>query len=286
MRLRSVSALLSSIALFSACADLTTGPGDGGTSIEHATGDREVLVRVSYEGGLIDVAWHLTNLPIFSLYGDGTVIQPGAQIAIYPGPALPAISSRTIAEAGIQSILREALDAVEGVPDHLNDLYSMQIADATSTVITVNAAGVERTISVYALAEAPQRPEGMPDDVYEARQRLSRLVTKLGNLEPWLPAASLGDETTYRSQAARVFVSDYRKVDDLHQEPIAWPAGSLGRFGEPTQPTGYRCGTLSGDAWNVVREQASRANQLTPWTDAGERFSVLFRPLLPDESGC
>jgi hypothetical protein len=232
------------------------------------------------------VAWHLTNLPILSLYGDGTLIQPGAQIAIYPGPALPAISSRTIAEAGIQSILREALDAVEGVPDHLNDLYSMQIADATSTVITVNAAGVERTVSVYALAEAPERPEGMPDDVYEARQRLSRLVTKLGNLEPWLPAASLGAETAYQSQAARVFVSDYRKVDDLHQEPIAWPTGSLARFGEPTQPTGYRCGTLSGDGWDIVRQEASRANQLTPWTDAGERFSVLFRPLLPDESGC
>jgi hypothetical protein len=273
--------------VLAACADPPTGAGDGGSTIEHESGPGDLLIRVAFEGGLVGVDRHLTNLPIFSLYGDGTLLQPGAQIAIYPGPALPAISSRTIDEAGIQAVLGEALRAIEGAPDHLTDLSSMPIADATSVVFVVNAGGVERRISLYALAEAPDRPEGMPDDVYEARQRLSRLVTKLGNLQPWLPAGSLGDETTYEGQAARVFVSEYRKVDDLPQQPVAWPVGgSLAHFGEPTQPAGYRCGTLDGQDWAAVREAAARANQLTPWTDGGDRFSVLFRPLLPDETGC
>lgn len=286
MRLRFALALVSSVVLLSACADPPSGsPRDDG-EIDHATGAGDLLVRVAYEGGFVPVDWNLTNLPIFSLYGDGTLIQPGAQIEIYPPPALPAIATRMVDEAGIQAILREALNATDGVPADLGDMGSVLVADASTTVITVRTDGVDRTIEVYALAEAPERPQGMPEDVYEARKRLSRLVTQLGHLDPWLPAGSLGDETTYQGQAARVFVSEYRKVDDLHQEPMSWPAGSLARFGEPTEPAGYRCGTVTGDDWSAVRREASRANQLTPWTDAGTRFSVLFRPLLPDESGC
>jgi hypothetical protein len=41
-------------------------------------------------------------VPIFSLLGDATLILPGAQVELYPGPALPAISSRQVDEAGIK----------------------------------------------------------------------------------------------------------------------------------------------------------------------------------------
>jgi hypothetical protein len=286
MRLRSAFVLVSSIALMTACADAPATPRDEG-GIDHATGADDLLVRVTLEGGFVPVEWNLTNVPAFSLYGEGTLVQPGAQIEIYPSPALPAISSRTVDEAGIQAILRAALDATDGMPADLGDIGSMNVADAATTVITVRADGIERSIEAYALAEVPERPDGMGEDVYRARQRLSALVGTLGALDQWLPAGSLGEENSYRGEAARLFVGEYRKVDDLPQEPIAWPMdGALSRFGEPTQPAGYRCGTVSGDDWAAVRDEASRANELTPWTDAGDRFSILFRPLLPDESGC
>jgi hypothetical protein len=285
MRLRPAVIVPTLLAL-AACANPLTTPGDGG-AIGHATGPGDLLVRVALEGGFVPVEWTYTNIPTFSLYGDGTLVSPGAQIELYPGPALPAISSRTVDEAGIQAILRGALDATDGIPTDLGDMGSMNVADAATTVITVRADGVERTIEAYALAEVPERPDGMSREVFEARQRLSALVGKLGALDQWLPAGSLGDENAYRGEAARLLVGEYRKVDDLAQEPVAWPiGGTLSRFGEPTQPASYRCGTVSGSDWAAVRDQASRANQLTPWTDAGDRFSILFRPLLPDESGC
>jgi hypothetical protein len=28
------------------------------------------------------------------------------------------------------------------------------------------------------------------------------------------------------------------------------------------------------------------ANQLTPWTSGGKEYTLLFRPMLPDETGC
>jgi hypothetical protein len=55
-------------------------------------------------------------VPIFSLLGDGTLILPGAQVELYPGPALPAISSRQVDEAGIRAILKQSLDAISTIP--------------------------------------------------------------------------------------------------------------------------------------------------------------------------
>jgi len=286
MKLHRLAALAVLPLALAACADAPTGPV--GVDIVHGTAPTDLLVRVTLEGGFVPLERTYTSVPVFSLYGDGTLVVPGAQIEIYPAPALPAISRRHVDEAGVQAILLEALDAIEGVPDDLNDLGSMGIADAPSTAITVSASGVDRTIRVYALAELNGRPAGMVDAEYRARLRLQELVARLGGLETWLPDGSLGAEDSYDASSARLFVGPHRKIDDLPQEAVAWPLdGSLARFGEPTDMSKtYRCGVLDGTDWTTVRTAAGRANELTPWTDGNAEYSILFRPLLPDETGC
>jgi hypothetical protein len=284
--IRSAAAPIAAFLGLVACADAPVDPGGGG--IEHSTAPDDVLVRVALEGGFTPVEWTYTNVPIFSLLGDGTLILPGAQIEIYPGPALPAITSRQVDEAGIQAILEEALDAISTIPGDQSDLGFMGIADASTTVITVSAGGVNRTIRAYALAELSDRPEGMPEEEYRARVRLQELVRKLGTLETWLPDGSLGPEADYEASAARLFIGTYRRIDDLPQEPAPWPLDDpLASFGDAADDPGlYRCAVVEGADWATVRAAASRANELTPWTDAGSRSSILFRPLLPNETGC
>jgi hypothetical protein len=286
MKLHRLAALALLPLALVACADAATGPVS--VEIPHGTAPTDVLVRVALEGGFVPLEWTFTNVPVFSLYGDGTLVVPGAQIEIYPAPALPALSRRHVDEAGVQAILVEALDAIGGVPDDLSDLGTTAIADAPSTAITVSAGRVDRTIRVYALAELNGRPDGMPDDEYRARRGLQELVARLGSLESWLPAGSLGAEDGYDASSARLFVGAHRKVDDLPQEAVAWPLdGSLARFGEPTDLSKtYRCGVLDGTDWTTVRTVATRANELSPWTDGNAEYSILFRPLLPDETGC
>lgn len=284
MTLRRLTALVAFPLVLVACADAPVGPGD---AIDHGTTADELLVRVEFEGGFVAPTWTYTSIPTFSLYGDGTVILPGAQIELYPGPALPAISTRAVGEGGVQRILDEVLSAIERVPDEMVDMGSIGVADAPTTVVTVHAGGVDRTIEAYALGELSEQPDGMSDEEFRARRRLQELVTTLGSLETWIPAGALGPETAYHGSAARLFVSEYRQVD-LPQEPVAWPLeGGLGRFGAPIDGSGtYRCGVVAAADWRVVREATSRGNELTPWTDGSARFSVLFRPLLPDETGC
>jgi hypothetical protein len=286
MRVRPAAASIVFLFLLMSCADAPADPG-AGDGIDHSNDGHDVLVRVAFEGGFVAPEWTYRSLPSFSLYGDGTLVMPGAQIELYPGPALPAISTRTVTEDGIQATLEEVLRSIDGVPDDMLDMGSVGLADVPTTVITINAGDIDRTIKVYGLSELTERPQNMSDEEYRARGRLQELVTKLGGLGTWLPGGSLGTETSYEGSGARLFVSDYRKVD-LPQEPITWPLQEdLDRFGDDAIGSEtYRCGIVEGAEWIALRESATQANELTPWMGSGARFSILFRPLLPDESAC
>jgi hypothetical protein len=286
MKVRPAATSLVFFLFLVSCADAPADPG-AGNSIDHSTDGHVVLVRVAFEGGFVPPEWTYRSLPTFSLYGDGTLVLPGAQIELYPGPALPSISTRTVTEQGIQATLDEVLGSIQGVPDEMLDMGSVGMADVPTTVITVHASDVDRTIKVYGLSELTERPERMSDEEFRARQQLQDLVTKLEGLGTWMPDGSLGTETVYEGSGARLYVSEYRNVD-LPQEPVSWPLESnLDRFGDVANGSDtYRCGVVEGASWLALREAASRANELTPWTEAGARFSILFRPLLPDERGC
>ena len=285
MKVRPFAASILLILLMS-CADAPADPG-AGSGIDHSTDGHDVLVRVAFEGGFVPLEWTYRSLPSFSLYGDGTLVLPGAQIELYPGPALPSISTRTVTEEGIQTTLEEALGSIQGVPDEMLDMGSVGLADVPTTVITIRAGDVDRTIKVYGLSELTERPQHMSAEEFQARGQLQQLVTKLEGLATWLPDGSLGTETSYEGSGARLFVSEYRK-GDLPQEPITWPLQEdLHRFGDGAIGSEmYRCGIVEGTEWTTLREAASQANELTPWSESGARFSILFRPLLPDERGC
>ncbi len=64
---------------------------------------------------------------------------------------------------------------------------------------------------------------------------------------------------------------------------MAWPGPPLP--GEPIAP-GVGCVVATGDQAAAVVEAATAATALTPWSDGGSTWSVTFRPLLPDETGC
>lgn len=276
-----------------ACAERTPTDTGSGESIAHATASEDLLLKVEHVGGFVPIEYTFTNVPAFALYGDGTVIQPGAQAAIYPGPALPALFSRTLSEDGIQAVLQAAVDAGLGSDAEYTDLGAMGIADASTTVFTLTAEGTTSVVKVYALGfEGSTKPEGMPQDEFEARVRLLGLLEGIGEVSTLVPAGSLSEEGPYVSQAAKILVHPRQPNlpdDELPQEPKDWPlAEPLAGFGEPadTFGQGYRCGVVEGEDWVQLRALAREANERTPWISRDEAFALVFRPLLPDEPGC
>jgi hypothetical protein len=297
MTRRTIVAVTLVVAVLTACADASS-PGSSGSpsaagSIGHAAGPTDLVLQVGYQGGYTPVEYQLTTMPFFSLYGDGTLVTPGAQIEIYPAPALASIQQQMITEDGVQAILHAALDAGLGEADDMTDMGSVGIADAPDTVFTIRTDDLDRTVRVYALSElGPDRPQGMDRDEFEARQALTGLVNDLSDLGSWLPADDFaGDQTIYEAPAARVYVGDYQDGGDLPQPPITWPLDApLSSFGTSDSTYGYGCAVVEGTEWtDTVAPLAEGANQLSPWRSDGSRYALVFRQLLPDEldaAGC
>ena len=150
-------------------------------AIDHATGKTDVLLRYEEGGGFMMPAFIATQAPIFTLYGDGIIIfrNPMAETPPAVGSVMPQNPFRTakLSEEQIQDVLEFALgDGGLGVARASYE--NMMIADAGTAIFTVDAGGIKKTVSVYALG---LEMEGMPDAL--ARAAFKGLADRLGNFD-------------------------------------------------------------------------------------------------------
>ena len=270
--------------------------GSGGSvDIEHPTGSEPVLI-VDSTGGFVPVQFMATRLPVFVLLGDGRVIVQGAQTLEFPGPALPALIERTLTEEGIQEVLRGVEDTNLFTADlELNGAQGV-VADASNSVFILNAGGREVTVSVYglgALLPDMEPAPGMTSGEIEAHRILGQLNDGLLTLDTWLPATAWETEgwQPYEPEALRLYVRDVTSEPveggDLAEQVREWPTDDdPAAFGveEAFFGDGTRCGVVDGELGALWLEEMNAANQMTLWTDDGERrFSVMARPVLPHE---
>jgi hypothetical protein len=161
------------------------------------------------------------------------------------------------------------------------DLGTPGVADAPTTRIDVVTAGGRQTVSTAALGEA------MPDDPnLTAAQRAAR--AKLSGFVRSLTERAPGAQQPYRAEAMAALAQPYDKPDDglpKQPGPIAWPGPALpGEYLNPNVKIG--CVVATGAQLDTVLAAVAEANQNTPWSSGGNTYSITFRPLLPDESGC
>jgi len=158
-------------------------PGDSADfgGIEHPTGATDVVLRFEEGGGFVMPAFLATQAPIFTLYGDGTIVfrNPALDPLEPVGSVFLMRSFRTahLSEDQVQDLLTLALgEGGLGVarPDYPNN----QISDASTAVFTINAGGLQKTISIYALGlEMENTPDG------PARAAFRRLADRLGDFD-------------------------------------------------------------------------------------------------------
>ncbi|MGQ0609379.1 MAG: hypothetical protein ACT4OQ_13090 [Chloroflexota bacterium] len=272
------------------------GGGGGGTgAIDHPTGSEAILV-VDSAGGFVPVDFMATRLPTFVMLGDGRVIMQGVQTLEFPGPALPALIERTLTEDGIQAVL----GAVEDTNLFSGDLElrgaQNVVADAADTLFIVNAGGQEVTVSIYglgALLPDMEPPPGINSEEIEAHRVLGQLNEALMTLDTWLPAGAWEAEgwQPFEPEAFRLYVRDVTgepiEGGDLPAQVREWPTDDdPAAFGaeEMFFGDGTRCGVVDGELAATWLAELSAANQMTLWTDDGERrFRVTARPVLPFE---
>jgi hypothetical protein len=282
-RLRGPLAVAAAVAFFllSACArgaaeDSSAAAGlDAGAP---AAADDAPVIRVRHEGGFVPAERLVGRIPRVSVYADGRLIVEGPQIAIYPGPALPNLQVAQLDAAKVDQLVEQALAAGVGSGA---DLGRPGVADTPTTVVEVRTAKGVKTASAEALTEAMPDDPQLTEAQRQARAKLAAFVEQLTDL-------GRSASQPYQAETLAALAMPYVKPGDGLPEqpaPIAWPGPALP--GEPmSEGLKMSCVTVTGAELGKVLAAAGKANQNTPWTSGGNRYTLTFRPLLPDETGC
>ncbi len=270
--------------------------------IEHPTGEDDVIVKIEYAGGFVMPQTLMTRLPVFVLFGNGCYVVQGPQIEIYPAPALPNLQETCLSEEGVQEILARAeeADLLDGDAQYDNDM----IADATTTVFTVNAGGQTSVVRAYALEmELGMGDSNMTEEQQEAREKLLTFMQDMAGIESWIDPEMIVEEAhEYEIERMQIAVipadsPSAPQIDEgMEPQVLEWPLESdLASFGTPYLTGEFNCDVVEGEDLETLMPKLQEANQLTHWVSGAEgtpeagtedAYILFLRPLFPDEEPC
>lgn len=241
--------------------------------INHPTGEDDVVVKLSFEGGFVPAGYAFVNTPSLLISGDGRIFTQGAVPAIFPGPLLPTVMVRTITEGGIQSVLSlvDGAGLLAEPPDYSG---GDNIADAPDTVLAIDTDGAVFVHSAYAL--------GIDDPESPARKKLLDATTALGDIEKAAGASNLGvDEpfvaTVYRLQSRAVDASELTSQDPA-PTVVDWPASSGVSLAAATE-----CARVDA---TVIGSLFTDAKQNTYFKEADVVYQLSVAGVLPGDPAC
>ncbi|HEX7472094.1 MAG TPA: hypothetical protein VF323_03355 [Candidatus Limnocylindrales bacterium] len=269
------------------------------------SGLANVVFRVAHAGGFIAPSAELATLPDISIYDDGTVVMPGPARTADPGPAVPDLQVARVSAAGLASIMTAA--GAAGLTDPAASFDGGPAPDAGVTVITIDLGGAVRHVRIVSLGD-DTRDSGLDPKVVAARVKLRAFLAGLTDLRKLLGADLVAGPAPYVADSLRLIVNPGAPGIG-GGNTLAWPlATGLAAFGVeitsasggPIAGTGVgpmaaglnggggaaRCGVVKGADLATLAPLLARATTLTTWTSDGQAWTMVVRPLLPDETGC
>ncbi len=262
-----------------------------------------ILVRVEYVGGFVTPDTNLTAVPTYQLSDDRREISQGAQILIYPPPALPSLQSATLTDVGVRVILDAAREA--GLTGSDQEYINPNVPDLPNQIITVTVDGRTVTTTTHGL---DQLDPADASELAAARDRIQSFLALIANPASLRETGQVAEpETSYdftELQFVAIPAASFPAAAEVSTlegvqpgEPVVWPLDTpLAEVGQPLDEAvggkgyaavfpGARVETISGGDLATVRPLAEQANRLTIWQSDGADWVLLLRPLLPGEIG-
>lgn len=250
--------------------------------IEHATGSSDILLRYENGGGFVAPGFLATETPLFTLYGDGIVVfrNPAIDMPQAVGSVFPQNPLRTakLSEDQIQDLLEFALGQ-GGLGVARANYENGMVADAPTATFTVNAGGLQKTVTVYALGMDVD-PANSADG--PARAAFQRLADRLTDFDQGGTIAT----DVYQPTAYRGILMDGQPAPDS----IAWPWTDLQPkdFAFPADQNAFQLGThvltpAQVTATGVKDPEGGFQGLAVTSPDGTKVYNLSLRPLLPDE---
>ncbi len=250
-------------------------------AIDHKTGATDILLRYEEGGGFVMPSFLAASVPHFTLYGDGTVIFRNPMLEVPPaeGSVFKANPLRTakLSEEQIQELLLLALSEgglAAARPNYTNDM----VADASTAIFTIEAGGIKKTVSVYALGMDVQGGADGP-----ARAAFKALGDRLADFDQ----GGTIETAEYEPEAYRgvLFESPGIVAPDVRTWP--WPDLTTADFKADADPNGNQfphrvMSPAEVDLLEVTDYQGGLQNLVLSDPD-GKLYTFTLRPLLPGE---
>jgi hypothetical protein len=254
-------------------------PTPAGGPITHPTGATDVILRMETGGGFVPLGFLVTQAPEFTLYGDGTfIIQPLTDPELpddWDAPRPRFLQGRLDAES-VQALLDFALETGR-LREARDDYRHDKIADASTTIFTIAAGGVSKTVSVYALAEVTEPTADAAD-----RRGFYQLSEVLRSFEDRARAGELGEIVLYEPTHYQVTLLEaWDEAPDARDWP--WQHISPDDFA-PAGEFGPPVAILSADDVAAITDVPSGGHPGVAVVHNGTQWLLGVRPLLPDEA--
>jgi len=252
-------------------------------AIEHKTGATDIVLRYEEGGGFIMPAFTAAAVPHFTLYGDGTVIFRNPMLETPPAEGsvfkMNPLRTAKLSEEQIQDLLSFALidgGLAAARPEYRNDM----VADAGTAIFSIEAGGLKKTVSVYALG---LEQEGMVDG--PARAVFKKLADRLTDFDQGGKIAT----DVYEPEAYRGILFEAPGIEAPDVRDWPWPDITPADFKPDAEPQGVqfphrKMTTAEIDLLEVTDYQGGFQNLVLSSAN-GMRYTFSLRPLLPGETG-
>jgi hypothetical protein len=249
--------------------------------VEHKTGATDILLRYDEDGGFMIAGYAASQAPHFTLYGDGTVIfrNPLLEGPAPQGSVMTFNPMRTakLSEEQIQELLVLALGEgglAAARPNYENNM----VTDVGTTTFTVDAGGLRKTVSIYALGfDDPSSPDG------PARAAFKKLADRLADFDQGGSIPT--DVYTPEAYRASLIESPGIAAPDIRDWP--WTELTVADFKPDADPNGlqfpYRAMSTEEIDLLDVKDFEGGFNGLILRGSDEKLYTVALRPLLPDD---
>jgi len=248
----------------------------------HPTGATDIILSYDQAGGFVPVEWLAAHVPIFTLYGDGTVVFVQTTAEFKQGVVAVNQPLRTakLSEEQVQDLLLYALQ--EGGLAVAKEEYSnMMVADAPTAVFTISADNDTKTVSAYGLGF-----DSEPSADTAVLKQLAALGERLGNFDQNGTIAS----NAYEATAYRAVITEQQGgVQGVQVTDWPWTDLTVADFNVPNDPNQLPQGTAiitpeQAEALGVEGYQNGIPGGIYAKGDDGKIYSIVLRPLLPHET--
>jgi hypothetical protein len=257
----------------------TTAP----EGLAHPTGPSDIILSYDLVGGFVPPEFLAAHVPIFTLYGDGTVVfvqttaesQQGADGLFVNQP----VRTAKLTEEQVQALLLSALQD-GGLALAKEEYTNMMVADAPTAVFTISADNDTKTVSAYGLGF-----EGEPNADTAVLNQLAALGERLANFDQDGTLAS----QPYEAAAYKAVVTQQMGVvQGVQVSDWPWTDLTVADFSVPADPNQFPQGSAT-----ITPEQAAAigvdgyengfSGGVYVTGDDGKVYSLVLRPLLPHE---